>query len=192
MAHELGRRNACFEVTDLQATMEGLAADGYGAVRGTCRHENIWRMERVVERFLAAMTTGDVQGLMDILAPDVILVADGGGVARAARHPVAGADRVMAYLAAVPRVVTEAEVSTLWINGAPEARIDSARFGTTVITLAVENGRITRIFAMRNPHKLGPAAHAGRTHALSPGQPVRFEPKASRPEPALTLPTVTR
>jgi hypothetical protein len=91
---------------------------------------------------------------MDILAPDVILVADGGGVAQAARHPVAGADRVMAYLSAVPRVVTEAEVSTLWINGAPAARIDSARFGTTVITLAVENGRITRIFAMRNPHKL--------------------------------------
>jgi RNA polymerase sigma-70 factor (ECF subfamily) len=110
--------------------------------------------EQVVERFLAAVTTGDLQGLMDILAPDVVLVADGGGVAKAARHPVAGADRVRAYLAAFPRVVTEAEVSILWLNGAPAARIDSARFGTTVITLAVENGRVTRIFAMRNPHKL--------------------------------------
>jgi RNA polymerase sigma-70 factor (ECF subfamily) len=110
--------------------------------------------EQVVERFLAAVTTGDVQGLMDILAPDVVLVADGGGVAQAARHPVAGVDRVMAYLSAVPRFVHGAQVSTLWLNGAPAARIDTARFGTTVVTLAVENGRITRIFAMRNPHKL--------------------------------------
>ena len=124
------------------------------AARRPRMHVDRTEQERVVERFLAAVTTGDVQGLMDVLAPDVILVADGGGVAQAARHPVAGADRVMAYLAAVPRVVTEAEVSTLWINGAPAARIDSAQFGTTVITLALENGRITRIYAMRNPHKL--------------------------------------
>jgi RNA polymerase sigma-70 factor (ECF subfamily) len=124
------------------------------AARRPRMHVDRTEQERVVERFLAAVTTGDVQGLMDILAPDVILVADGGGVAQAARHPVAGADRVMAYLAAFPRVVTEAEVSTLWINGAPAARIDSAQFGTTVITLAVENGHITRIYAMRNPHKL--------------------------------------
>jgi RNA polymerase sigma-70 factor (TIGR02957 family) len=124
------------------------------AARRPRMHVDRTEQERVVERFLAAVTTGDVQGLMDVLAPDVILVADGGGVAQAARHPVAGADRVMAYLAAVPRVVAEAEVSTLWINGAPAARIDSAQFGTTVITLALENGRITRIYAMRNPHKL--------------------------------------
>ena len=117
-------------------------------------HVDQTEQQRVVERFLAAVTTGDVQALMDILAPDVILVADGGGVAQAARHPIAGADRVRAYLAAFPRVVTEAEVSTLWINGAPAARIDSAQFGTTVITMALENGRITRIYAMRNPHKL--------------------------------------
>jgi RNA polymerase sigma-70 factor (TIGR02957 family) len=124
------------------------------AARRPRMHVDRTEQERVVQRFLAAVTTGDVQALMDILAPDVILVADGGGVAQAARHPVAGADRVRAYLAAFPRVVTEAEVSTLWINGASAARIDSARFGTTVITLVVENGRITRIYAMRNPHKL--------------------------------------
>jgi RNA polymerase sigma-70 factor (TIGR02957 family) len=124
------------------------------AARRPRMHVDRTEQEQVVERFLAAVTTGDVQGLMDILDPDVILVADGGGVARAVRRPVAGADRVMAYLSAFPRVVTEAEVSTLWINGARAARIDSARFGTTVITLTVENGRITRIFAMRNPHKL--------------------------------------
>ena len=124
------------------------------AARRPRMHVDRTEQKRVVERFLAAVTTGDVQGLMDILAPDVILVADGGGVVQAARHPVAGADRVRAHLAALARVMAGAEVCTLWINGAPAARIESAQFGTTVISLAVENGHITRIYAMRNPHKL--------------------------------------
>lgn len=44
MANELGLRNVCFEVADLQATVDGLAADGYGLVGGIGQHENIWRM----------------------------------------------------------------------------------------------------------------------------------------------------
>ena len=51
---------------------------------------------RSVERFLAALSRGDMQGLLDVLAPDVVLVADGGGVVAAARHPIEGADRVVA------------------------------------------------------------------------------------------------
>lgn len=111
--------------------------------------------QQVVERFLSAVTTGDVQGPMDVLAPDVVLVADGGGVAQASRHPVAGAKRVAAFLASFPRVVTDGEFETIWLNGAPAARIDTARFGTTVVSVVVEDGRVTRIFAMRNPDKLG-------------------------------------
>jgi RNA polymerase sigma-70 factor (ECF subfamily) len=110
--------------------------------------------EQVVERFMTAVTTGDVQGLMDVLAPDVVLIADGGGVAQAVRRPVVGAERVTALLAVFPRVVTELQIDTLWLNGAPGARIDTPRFGTTVVSVAVENGRITRIYAMRNPSKL--------------------------------------
>ena len=50
-----------------------------------------WQVDRteqqqVVERFLAAVTAGDVQGLLDVLAPDVVLVADGGGIAQAVRR----------------------------------------------------------------------------------------------------------
>jgi RNA polymerase sigma-70 factor (ECF subfamily) len=110
--------------------------------------------EQVVERFMTAVTTGDVQGLMDVLAPDVVLVADGGGVAQAVRRPVEGADRVTAFLSVFPRLVTEAAIATIWLNGAPAARIDTPKFGTTVVSVAVENGRITRIYAMRNPSKL--------------------------------------
>jgi RNA polymerase sigma-70 factor (ECF subfamily) len=110
--------------------------------------------EEVVERFMTAVTTGDVQGLMDVLAPDVVLVADGGGLAQAARRPVEGADRVSAFLSVFPRVVTGAHISIIWLNGAPAARIDTPRFGTTVVSVDVENGRIAQVFAMRNPAKL--------------------------------------
>src|SRR5688500_8203725 len=37
--------------------------------------------QQVVERFLAALTTGDVPGLLEVLAPDVLIVGDGGGLA---------------------------------------------------------------------------------------------------------------
>jgi catechol 2,3-dioxygenase-like lactoylglutathione lyase family enzyme len=47
MANELGLRNVCFEVSDLQATVDGLAADGYELVGGIGQHENIWRMAYV-------------------------------------------------------------------------------------------------------------------------------------------------
>ena len=47
MANELGLRNVCFEIEDLQGTVEGLAADGYGLVGGIGQHENSWRMAYV-------------------------------------------------------------------------------------------------------------------------------------------------
>ncbi len=110
--------------------------------------------ERVLRRFLAAVTTGDVQSLMDVLAPEVVLVADGGGLARAARHPLHGAKQVAAFLSAFPRVGSGATIDTLCLNGALAARIEQAAFGTTVVSVAVENGRITHVYAMRNPTKL--------------------------------------
>jgi catechol 2,3-dioxygenase-like lactoylglutathione lyase family enzyme len=47
MANQLGLRNVCFEVDDLPAIVEGLAADGYGLVGGIGQYENIWRMAYV-------------------------------------------------------------------------------------------------------------------------------------------------
>jgi RNA polymerase sigma-70 factor, ECF subfamily len=111
--------------------------------------------QRVVERFLAALTTGHVQGLMDVLAPDVVAVADGGGLARAVPHPVDGRERVAAFLSRFSQVAPDAQVATLLLNGAVAARIDPAGELDTALTFVVEDGRITRIYAIRNPHKLG-------------------------------------
>ncbi len=111
--------------------------------------------QQVVERFIAALTTGDVQGLMDVLAPDVVVVGDGGGLAPTVRQPVTGRERVVSYMARFAQFAPDAQVSTLLLNGAVAARIDPAGELETAIAFVVEDGRIARIYAIRNPHKLG-------------------------------------
>src|SRR5580698_11058393 len=61
--------------------------------------------QAVVERFLVALRTGQLQDLMRLMAPDVVLVTDGGGVVPAAKAPIRGAERVATLLARVDRVV---------------------------------------------------------------------------------------
>jgi RNA polymerase sigma-70 factor, ECF subfamily len=111
--------------------------------------------QRVVDRFLAAVTAGDVQGLMDVLAPDVVVVADSGGLAPAALRPVTGQLRVARALARFADLAPGVEITTPLVNGTVAARIDAGGEFDTAITFVVEDGRITRMYAMRNPHKLG-------------------------------------
>jgi RNA polymerase sigma-70 factor (ECF subfamily) len=108
----------------------------------------------VVERFLASLRTGQVQGLMEVMAPDVVLIADGGGLADAALAPIHGAELVATVLARANQVTAAVfETTTVWLNGAPAGRfeIDGE---PTAVSLVVEHGRITRIYLMRNPQKL--------------------------------------
>jgi RNA polymerase sigma-70 factor (TIGR02957 family) len=111
--------------------------------------------QQVVARFLAALTTGDVQGLMDVLAPDVVAVGDGGGLAPVARHPVTGRERVVALLSRFSQYAPNVAVATLLLNGAVAARIDPAGAFDSAVAFAVEDGRIARIYTISNPHKLG-------------------------------------
>ena len=110
--------------------------------------------QQVVDRFLAALRTGDLQVLLDVLAPDVVLVADGGGEVAAFRRPVVGSDRVATLLSRFKTIAPDAVVGTVWLNGAPAGRIDLAGEIDTAVSLVVADGRITRIYAIRNPHKL--------------------------------------
>jgi RNA polymerase sigma-70 factor (ECF subfamily) len=112
--------------------------------------------EVVVERFLAAVTDGDLQGLLDALAPDVVLVADGGGVVQAVVNPVVGAKKVANLLRSFGRLAPQGGIVLLQINGAVGARVVGTADGyDTAISFVVEGGRISRIFAVRNPVKLG-------------------------------------
>ncbi|GAA3931084.1 RNA polymerase sigma-70 factor [Actinoplanes auranticolor] len=110
--------------------------------------------EAVVERFRAAVRDGDLQGLLDVLAPDVVLVSDGGGVVAAARRPIVAARRVGPLLASVAELAGDFAVLPMWLNGAPAMRLDLAGELDTVVNLVIDGGRITRIYAVRNPHKL--------------------------------------
>ena len=109
---------------------------------------------RVVARFLTALRTGDLQGLMDALAPDAVLITDGGGVAAAVRHPVVGAKKIANLLGPFARVAPTAVVESVLVNAAPGGRIMLDGAVDTVIGFAFEGGRISRIFAVRNPEKL--------------------------------------
>ena len=111
------------------------------------------QQEATVKRFMAAISSGDMEGLLEILAPNVVLIADGGGLVTAARKPIAGIERVAAFLERVTEL-PDLGVTTIWLNGMPGARFDIDG-EVTAVSLMVEDGQITRIYAIRNPHKLG-------------------------------------
>ncbi|HXW33369.1 MAG TPA: RNA polymerase sigma-70 factor [Acidimicrobiales bacterium] len=111
------------------------------------------QQEATLEKFMAAIFSGDLQGLLGILAPDIVLIADGGGLVPAARKPITGIERVAAFLARVVEL-PHLEATTAWLNGMPGARFD-VDGEATAVSLVVENGRISRIYAIRNPQKLG-------------------------------------
>jgi RNA polymerase sigma-70 factor (ECF subfamily) len=91
---------------------------------------------------------------MDVLAPDIVMVADGGGLVPAFKHPVKGRDRAVALLSRFPQLVPGARVATLLLNGAVAARIRPAADIDAVLTFVVEHGRISRIYTIVNPQKL--------------------------------------
>ena len=107
--------------------------------------------QAVVERFLAALRTGQLQELMEVLAPDVVLIADGGGLAAAALAPVHGAGQVARVLARASQYAFA--LTTVWLNGAPAGLIEVAG-EPAAVSLVVEDGRVSRVYLVRNPRKL--------------------------------------
>ncbi|MFG6196911.1 RNA polymerase sigma-70 factor [Nonomuraea sp. JJY05] len=112
------------------------------------------------EAFQRAVETGDLQRLLDILAPDVVLLTDGGGIKQAALAPVLGADRVAPVLS---RISPVASLQAAHVNGYPALVLRLDGEIDTVIAVRIEEGRITGLYAVRNPEKL---AHMERETAL--------------------------
>jgi RNA polymerase sigma-70 factor (ECF subfamily) len=94
---------------------------------------------------------------MDVLAPDVVSVADGGGKAQgAARRPIVGADKVARYvLGGLAKAGGGVAAIPTWVNGEPGIRMELDGQLVGVVSFAIENGLITRVFAIANPEKLG-------------------------------------
>jgi RNA polymerase sigma-70 factor (TIGR02957 family) len=104
-----------------------------------------------LEAFQRAIETGDLQRLLDILAPDVVFLGDGGGVVPAALAPVAGADTVANILG---RIAAAASLQPAQVNGYPALIIRLNGEIDTVIAVRINDGLITGLYAVRNPEKL--------------------------------------
>lgn len=112
--------------------------------------------ERVVARLVVALNAGDLQSLMDLLAPDVVSVADSGGKVRGASHrPIIGASRLARYLVGgMSKVEGVLVASSMWVNGQPGIRMELDGQLIGVVSPTVEDGRVTRVHTIANPEKL--------------------------------------
>lgn len=112
--------------------------------------------ERLLEQFLAALSSGDQQTLLSLVAEDATLVADGGGKVSSVRRTVVGADRVVRLLMGFERKgrgLVRHEVA--WINGEPTVVTlagDRLLFITSVDT---DGERFHAFYRILNPEKLG-------------------------------------
>lgn len=121
-------------------------------------------------RFLQAVNEGNLAGLMEILSADVVAVSDGGGKLASARRPVYGANRVARFAIGIARKEPIARVELADINGQPGFLLITP--GGRVRTAAVldeGDGRITAVYAIRNPEKLRHIGDGGRIEAPAVG-----------------------
>jgi RNA polymerase sigma-70 factor, ECF subfamily len=109
----------------------------------------------ITSRFFAAASTGDVDGLIDMLSADVVWTADSDGKVSAARRPVAGAERVAKLVIGLVRGAGESgRVEPAMYNNAPALKLYLGDSFEGVITVEFTYGRISHFYAMRNPDKL--------------------------------------
>jgi RNA polymerase sigma-70 factor (TIGR02957 family) len=116
-----------------------------------------------LEAFQRAADTGDLQDLLDLLAPDVVFLGDGGGVVRAVLSPVVGVGKVAAVLAVGLARIDAASLQHAQINGYPALVLRVDGEPDTVVAVRIDDGRITGLYAVRNPAKL---SHLERETAL--------------------------
>jgi RNA polymerase sigma-70 factor (ECF subfamily) len=115
----------------------------------------------LTERFLTAAAGGDLKGLMSLLAPDVRLVGDSGGKAKAPLRTLQSADKVGRFLVGVAsKGIPDVSARLLEINGGPALLILSGGKPDSVFQLDVADGRIRTVYIVRNPDKLGSLAGA--------------------------------
>ncbi|KZM72953.1 RNA polymerase sigma-70 factor [Nocardia terpenica] len=108
-----------------------------------------------LDAFRRAIETGELQDLFDLLAPDVVLLGDGGGIKQAVPRPITGADRVARLLAiGLPKLRGLALVEPVQINGYPALlfRVDGEI--EQVVTVRMDDGLVTELYVVRNPEKL--------------------------------------
>jgi SnoaL-like domain len=123
--------------------------------------------EQLASRFFAAVEEGDLEGLEELLADDVVLHADGGGKAPALKRAVHGRPRAARTLIAGLHAFTRFGITTRReeVNGQPGALFFDREGGLIgVLILDVAEGQIQGVSSIVNPDKLqhlGPLADLG-------------------------------
>jgi RNA polymerase sigma-70 factor (TIGR02957 family) len=115
-------------------------------------------VEELARRFFEAAAGGDMDALLGMLAPDVVLHGDGGGKAQAIGRPLAGRQRVTRLIAGLFRRgrLLDASLRLAWVNGQPGAVMYDAEGRVIgVIELDVAGGVVQAMHAVINPDKLG-------------------------------------
>jgi RNA polymerase sigma-70 factor (TIGR02957 family) len=136
--------------------------EGRAGVRGPRFEASREQRDEVARRFFAAVSGGDMAGLLDLLAPDVIVVGDGGGKAWATAKPVYGQVRVARFMLGTMRRAQKigANAELRWVNGQPGAvSYDAEGRVINVFAFDIADGVIQVIRSVLNPdklHHLGP------------------------------------
>ena len=104
--------------------------------------------------FQRAVETGDLQGLLDVLSPDVVLLGDGGGLAQAVPRPILGAKKVSRVLEVGLPHIDAASLRPAQVNGYPALVYRLDGMVDTVLAFRIDDGLITGLYAVRNPEKL--------------------------------------
>ncbi|MFJ8144740.1 RNA polymerase sigma-70 factor [Streptomyces sp. NPDC096048] len=157
IADAVGKSQAAVRQTAHRARAHVAARRPRGAVSPTETRD-------VLTAFRRAVVTGDLQGLLDVLAPDVVLVGDGGGIKRAVLRPVTGAGKVARLvIGGLVKQAAGASLEPAQVNGCPALilRLDGEL--DTVLAVRFDDGLITGLYAVRNPEKL---SHMARETTL--------------------------
>jgi RNA polymerase sigma-70 factor (ECF subfamily) len=143
-----------------QHASRGRRAIASGEARHNADHAE---QQRVLAAFLAAASSGDLQALAAVLAPDVVALGDGGGVFPAGTRPVQGADKVARFYAGIFRGrqidIDDLTIDPVLVNGdlgvVVRGSYNDGRALLSVMSITVADGRITAIYNQLNPAKLG-------------------------------------
>ncbi|TCN38247.1 RNA polymerase sigma-70 factor (ECF subfamily) [Kribbella orskensis] len=109
----------------------------------------------VLEAFQRAVEASDLQGLLDVLAPDVVAVSDGGGLKLNALQPIVGVEKVIRmFVGSMQKIGGTLTTEPTVINGSPALLFSFDGELDGVVALRIEDNRVTGIYYVRNPEKL--------------------------------------
>ena len=139
------------------AACRQLASSARRHLRSSGAHASL-RADRaeLVSDFRRAWEAKDIRALVDLLDPDATTVADGGGLVSAVARPVEGAERIARTYVEIADRTPGLTIQECVVNGQPGLVTQHDGATATVLAFDVAGGRITHIWAIRNPDKLRP------------------------------------